>query len=106
MERQVMQYNKLVRDKIPEIICDQGEMPDFRILEQDEYTRRLEAKLDEEVAEFHRDKNLEELGDILEVTFSLAENLGYTREELLRTCEMKREKRGGFRDRIFLISKE
>ena len=67
-----MQYNKLVRGKIPEIIRDQGEMPDFRILEQDEYTRRLEAKLDEEVAEFHRDKNLEELGDILEVTFSLA----------------------------------
>ena len=101
-----MQYNKLVRDKIPEIIRGQGEMPDFRILEQDEYTCSLEAKLDEEVGEYHRDKNLEELADILEVAFSLAENLGYTREELLRTCEKKCEKRGSFRDRIFLISKE
>ena len=99
-------YNKLVRDRIPEIIEAQGERPNVRILGQEEYLNHLEAKLDEEVGEYHRDKNLEELADILEVTFSLAENLGYTREELLRTCEMKREKRGGFRDRIFLISKE
>ena len=101
-----MQYNKLVRDKIPQIIRDQGERPNFRILEQEEYSRCLEAKLDEEVGEYHRDKNLEELADILEVTFSLAENLGCTREELLRACQDKYEKRGGFRDRIFLISKE
>ena len=100
------EYHKLVRDKIPEIIRNGGEVPKVRILEQEEYLACLEKKLDEEVTEFHQDKNAEELADILEVTFSLAENLGYTREELLRTCEMKREKRGGFRDRIFLISKE
>lgn len=100
------EYHKLVRDFIPRIIEQQGETPIIRILPQDEYTSCLEAKLDEEVGEYHRDKNLEELADILEVTFSLAENSGYTREELLRTCQMKREKRGGFRDRIFLISKE
>ena len=44
-----------------------GEIPKIRILEEEEYHRCLEAKLDEEVAEFHADKNAEELADILEV---------------------------------------
>lgn len=99
-------YQKLVRDKIPEIIASQGEKPIIRILDQEEYTRCLRDKLDEEVEEFHRDRNLEELADILEVTCALAEDLGYSREELLLRCEEKRGKRGGFQDRIFLIAKE
>ena len=100
------EYHKLVRDKRHQIIEMQGERPCTRILDQDEYTRRLEAKLDEEVREFHRDQNLEELADILEVTFSLAENLGFTREDLISACEKKNRVRGGFKERIFLISKE
>lgn len=99
-------YNKLVRDKIPAIIRTKGEKPNIRILEEGEYTCLLEKKLDEEVEEFHQDKNLEELADILEVVFSLAENLGHSRKALLDACDRKRECRGGFSDRIFLISKE
>ena len=99
-------YNKLVRDKIPELIRSQGETPNTRILEQAEFTACLEAKLDEEVQEFHRDRNLEELADILEVVCALAEDLGHTRQELEAVYDRKHEARGGFRDRIFLISKE
>lgn len=99
-------YNKLVRDRIPAIIEAQGEAPRVRVLSAEEYTRCLEQKLDEETAEYHRDKNLGELADILEVAFSLAENLGHTREELLEACWEKHDKRGGFAERIFLISKE
>lgn len=98
-------YNKLVRDKIPDMIRDQGEVPRTRILEDGEYTAHLEAKLDEEVAEFHRDRNLEELADILEVVYALAEDLGHTRQELEAVYDHKHEDRGGFRDRVFLISK-
>jgi len=101
-----MIYNKLVRDKIPEIIKKQGETPSIRVLSKEEFTHALEQKLDEETAEFHREKNLEELADILEVVYSLAENIGGTKEDLLLIYEQKHEKRGGFRDRIFLISKE
>ena len=68
-----MTYNKLVRDKIPEIIRQQGEIPNCRILDQKEYLYFLEQKLDEEVGEYHRDQNVEELADILEVVFSLAD---------------------------------
>lgn len=101
-----MIYNKLVRDRIPEIIKNQGETPHFRILGDAEYTQGLERKLDEEVAEFHKEQNLEELADILEVVFALSETLGHSREELMEVYRKKNEKRGGFRERIFLISKE
>lgn len=99
-------YNKLVRDKIPEMIRKQGETPCIRFLEQEEYLHHLEAKLDEEVGEYHRDKNAEELADILEVVFALAEAVGCTKEELLAVYQKKHDARGGFRDRVFLISKE
>lgn len=101
-----MIYNKLVRDKIPQIIEDNGQKSVTRILDKEEYMFALEQKLDEEVQEFHRDKSLEELADILEVVYALTEAKGYTREQLTETCDHKRNVRGGFSDRIFLISNE
>ena len=99
-------YNKLVRDKIPQIIASQGEKANIRILEEAEYAICLADKLNEEVAEFHAGQNLEELADILEVVYALAEHLGHSPEELEAVYREKHDKRGGFRDRIFLISKE
>ena len=101
-----MVYNKLVRDKIPQLIEQQGEKPVTRILDDAEYQACLECKLDEEVREYHADKNLEELADILEVVYALAENAGYTRETLMDAYRSKHDTRGGFAKRIFLISKE
>ena len=101
-----MIYNKLVRDRIPEIIEAQGETPNIRILEQEEYLHHLEAKLDEEVGEYHRDKNAEELADILEVVYALAEANGVARQELMAVYQKKHDARGGFEKRIFLISKD
>ena len=101
-----MRYDKLVRDKIPELIQKAEETPVIRILEDAEYQERLEEKLDEEVAEFHKDQNIEELADILEVVLALSESLGYSREELESAYLEKHEARGGFSDRVFLISKE
>lgn len=101
-----MEFNKLVRDRIPAIIEAGGERPVTRILNDEEYLRCLEQKLDEETAEYHEGKNLEELADILEVVYALAEAGGHSREELLSVYEKKHEARGGFADRVFLISKE
>ena len=101
-----MEIQKLVRDKIPAIIQAQGKTPSIRILSDAEYTAALEKKLDEEVAEFHKDQNLEELADILEVVYALTENLGYSKEELQALREKKAAERGGFRDRVFLISND
>lgn len=97
---------KLVRDKIPMLIRNSGEKPVVRILEEEEYRHCLEAKLDEEVAEFHEDRTAEELADILEVVYALAEAIGCTKDALLRCYEKKHLERGGFRERVFLEGKE
>lgn len=101
-----MEFRKLVRDRIPEIIEKQGEKPVYRILNPEEYTRCLEEKLDEEVREFHADRNIGELADILEVLIALADDLGYSEEKLMDVRRKKQEERGSFQKRIFLISKE
>lgn len=100
-----MEYNKLVRDRIPAMIERQGERPVTRILDQIEYRQCLERKLDEEVAEYHESAEIEELADILEVILALAKAQGCTQEELLAIYRRKHEERGGFDERIFLISK-
>lgn len=95
-------YNKLVRDKIPEVIKESGKKCDYIIAEKEEQLDLLISKLDEEVNEFGEDKNLEELADIMEVLFGLANNLGFSEEDLIRKREEKKEERGGFKEGIVL----
>lgn len=97
-----MSYQKLVRDQIPQIIRQNGKNPIVRILEDEEYTACLHQKLDEEVKEFHQDKNAEELADILEVVYALAADLGVSRGKLMEIFEKKHTQRGGFAQRVFL----
>ncbi len=98
----VITYNKLVRDKIPEIIQQDGKKCIVRILDEDEYLNALDAKLDEELIEYHNDQNIEELADLLEVLYAVAEARGFTIEELERIRHEKVEKRGGFNKKIYL----
>lgn len=100
-----MEFGKLVRDRIPELIAAGGETPVIRVLEDGEYLSRLEDKLDEEVAEYHRSGEPEELADILEVVWALAAARGISEEALTALRQKKREARGGFSERIFLIRK-
>lgn len=95
-------YNKLVRDKIPEIIEAEGKECKTRILSNDEYIAALEAKLNEEVAEYQSDKNLEEMADVLEVLQAICVARGYSLAELEAMRVKKAEKRGGFKEKIFL----
>ena len=94
---------KLVRDRIPEIIKNAGKEPITEILSQEEYLKELDTKLNEEVAEYQADKSIEEMADVLEVLFAICEARGHSVEELLQVREDKREKRGGFKDKIYLV---
>ena len=96
-------YNKLVRDLIPDIIEESGNECRTRILSDEEYLKMLDAKLDEELAEYHQDQNIEELADLLELIQSAAIARGYTLEELESVRAEKAKKRGGFEKKIFLI---
>lgn len=95
-------HNKLVRDKIPEIIEQSGKKAVTHILSEEKYLAALETKLNEEVAEYQEDKNLEELADVLEVLQAICVAKGYTLEELEQKRKEKAEERGGFKDMIFL----
>lgn len=95
-------YNKLVRDKIPEIIRASDKECEVSVVCGKEKTELLEKKLMEEVGEFLEAKNLEELADIMEVLFGLAEDLGFSEEELVKSRNDKRNERGGFSEGIVL----
>ena len=95
-------YNKLVRDHIPEIIEASGKTCVTEILSDEDYLRMVDAKLDEELAEYHKDQNIEELADLMEVIYAAAIARGYTLEELERVRAEKAEKRGGFAKKILL----
>lgn len=101
-----MDYNKLVRDRIPEMIEAQGKKPVIRVMDDKEYKICLEKKLEEEVAEYYESKEIEELADILEVIYALCELQGHSVDELMRVYEKKHIERGGFSKRIFLMRKE
>lgn len=97
-------YNKLVRDKIPEIIRAAGEEPKTRILEDAEYLQALVKKLEEEYDEFQADMNVEELADLQEVILAFADALNITREQLEKVRLDKVAKRGAFAQKLFLES--
>ena len=101
-ETMVIQYNKLVRDRIPEIIESSGKSCTTEILSAEDYLRMIDAKLDEELAEYHKDQNIEELADLLEVIRAAAIARGYTLDDLERVRAKKAAKRGGFAKRILL----
>ena len=95
-------YNKLVRDRIPEIIESSGKTCSTEILSPEDYLRMIDAKLDEELAEYHKDQNIEELADLLEVIHAAAIARGYTLEDLEQIRAEKAAKRGTFEKRILL----
>ncbi len=98
----VKTYNKLVRDNIPAIIQAKGAVCETEILSDADYLAMLDRKLDEELAEYHRDQSLEELADLMEVIYACAAARGYSKEELETVRAEKAAKRGGFTETILL----
>lgn len=96
------EYDKLVRDRIPELIAADGETPTTHVANDEEYERRLVAKLREEAAEYAESGEREELADVLEVLVAILDHEGVSLEALDEVRREKRERRGGFGDRIVL----
>ncbi|WLD94461.1 nucleoside triphosphate pyrophosphohydrolase [Alkalihalobacillus sp. AL-G] len=103
-------YNKLVRDRIPEIIRNTGVDFNTRIMKEKEYHVELRKKLKEELNEYLEANNdnssIEELADIVEIINALTSVHNSSVEELESVRKEKAEKRGGFQERIFLIDVE
>ena len=96
------EYNKLVRDYIPDIIEDGGSIADVRTLTEPEYILFLDKKLNEEVKEYQESKSVEEIADIIEVLYAICDARGYSREQLECVRLKKLEEKGGFKEKVFL----
>lgn len=93
---------KLIRDKIPEQIEKDGLKAIIHVATEEEFRQKLMDKLEEEVKEYISSNNIEELGDILEVVFTIAENQNINQEELLEIKKQKQNTNGGFTKRYIL----
>jgi predicted house-cleaning noncanonical NTP pyrophosphatase (MazG superfamily) len=95
-------YNKLIRDKIPEIIAQSGKKAIIEQLTPVQYARMLDEKLAEELAEYHASGSVEELADLVEVILAILEYKEVTYADFERIRKEKNEERGGFRERLLL----
>lgn len=98
-------HNKLVRDKIPDIISSRGEVAEIRTLDDDhEFLNELCKKIIEEAHEVAANPSVDELADVLEVVRATGKRLGYSMQDIENARVKKAEARGGFDERIYLMS--
>ena len=97
-----IKYDKLVRDKIPNIIETSGKICVSRIADEKEYRTKILEKVQEELMEFKSTPNTEEAADILEIVYALFNSYQLDINEIERSRLEKLNKRGGFEDRIIL----
>lgn len=99
-------YNKLVRDKIVDIIEGEGRKVNYIILDDKDYRKELNKKLQEEVKEYLEDNNVEELADIVEVIYGILNSMNVSIKDFEKVRMDKKEKRGAFEKRIYLEETE
>ncbi|MFC4022333.1 phosphoribosyl-ATP pyrophosphohydrolase [Oceanobacillus longus] len=104
-------YNKLVRDRIPQIIENSGKSCKTDTLNHDRYILELKKKVMEEVEEYQqaatKEDALEELADLLELIHTLVKDVhDSSMEELEKIRSDKAEKRGGYEEKVFLVEVE
>jgi len=97
-------YNKLVRDKIPEIINDQGKTCEFYVANKEETGRRLIEKIREEISEFEEDPSVEELADVYEVFLGILRHHNVRISDVVFFANRKASERGKFEKGIILTS--
>ncbi|MGG1640099.1 nucleoside triphosphate pyrophosphohydrolase [Paenibacillus sp. NRS-1782] len=103
------EYSKLVRDKIPVIIEASGKKAEMRVLDDAEYKKMLDVKLQEELYEYitavEKDQ-VAELADSVEVVYAILDNKGISIEEFELVRLEKKKKRGGFGEKFLLVKVE
>ena len=106
----IKKYNKLIRDRIPEIIKEAGWVPKVRTLRKGEFLNAVIKKVFEEAGELIQAKDkkgiINEIVDIQELIDALTLEIGLSKPKIKKLQAIKRKKRGGFKKRLFLIKEE
>ena len=93
--------NKLIRDKVAALDRWGGK----RTLDDQEFLYELKRKLVEEAEEVMESKDkaelLEELADVQDVIDYLVRTAGFSKNDIKKAQDKKREDRGGFDDQVF-----
>ena len=100
------EYNKLIRDRIPEIIEKTGNEYEVEELDDKRYLESLDKKLQEELEEYLESGEIAELADLVEVIYAILDHKDISRDEFEKIRLDKKEDRGGFAERIFLLRAE
>ena len=95
-------YNKLIRDKIPEIIEESGRQLKVEVLTDKDYLVELNKKLQEELNEYFEDQSVNELADIVEVVYAILKYKEVPLHKFEEIRKSKAEKRGSFDKKLFL----
>jgi predicted house-cleaning noncanonical NTP pyrophosphatase (MazG superfamily) len=105
---QDVEYNKLVRDRIPEVIEASGDECQYEQLDEDEFRLMLREKFIEEAKELlaadGKEEIINELADFLELIEAVQDLEQISTEDVLKKKRIKKEERGGFENRVKLIS--
>ena len=108
--KKVIKYNKLIRDRILEIIKEAGEKPFSRVLNKKEYLKEIKKKISEEAEELIKAKSkkevINEIVDIQELIDVIISELRLTKSQIKKQQKIKNKKRGGFKKGLFLIKTE
>lgn len=97
-------YNKLIRDRIPEIIEASGKKANVEIMDDAAYLKALNHKLQEELDEYNEEQDINELADLIEVAYAILEHKGIDIKEFEKLRLKKQDERGGFKEKLFLVS--
>ena len=100
------EYNKLIRDRIPEIIEKTGNEYEVEELDDKIYLESLDKKLQEELEEYLESGEIAELADLVEVIYAILDHKDISRDEFEKIRLDKKEDRGGFAERLFLLRAE
>lgn len=98
-----IEYNKLIRDRIPQVIGKAGKQAIIEKAKGGELLKLLNIKLEEELNEYKESGNIEELADLVEVVYGILDNKGVSIEEFERIRQEKNDKRGAFKEGLVLI---
>lgn len=99
-------YNKLIRDKNVEIMENLGHKVEYEILDDERYNVELDKKLKEEVNEYLANYSVEEMADVMEVIYAMLDYRGITMEEVEKARIEKRNRKGAFKNKVFLKTVE